>query len=117
MIPQGSSSARVQEIANEWCTANGNNAAYAAQPDPQQTSCYGKLVGATVDGCSLINSSIHLIIHTIHPPPSRQAIKPPAMQKNKYPGSQLKYIYNATTVYEFGGSTYKVDTQARAKEA
>jgi hypothetical protein len=45
--------------------------------------------------------------------PHLQALRPPAWQKNKYPGSQLKYLYNATTVYEFGGATYQVDTQVR----
>lgn len=42
-----------------------------------------------------------------------QAIKPPATQKNKYPGSTLRYIYNTTTVYEFAGSNYVIDTQVR----
>jgi hypothetical protein len=42
-----------------------------------------------------------------------QAIKPPASQKNKYPGSTLRYIYNTTTVYEFAGANYMIDTQVR----
>lgn len=41
-IPNGLPANEVQALANDWCTGNGNS--MAIQPDPQLSTCYGKLV-------------------------------------------------------------------------